>query len=438
MQLVCVGVCMGACGPDHEPIRTARLQEAITGGVPYAGHPSVGYLRIGISQLCTATLVGQRTVITAAHCIQPDKEHIFYLGSDGYSPEEIVVHPQWNPDPQSLANDIAVLRLDHAPGIAPSVISRTAPSVGMLVTLIGYGVTAEGLKDADVKRIATNTIHEVFEKRFNIAGTGGGTGNTCHGDSGGPAFAEVEGQEVQVGVTSAGMGECGTLGYETRVDAYLDWLQTASGGDLTTGADEDLISPVVTIIAPAPGEQVPLSFTVSATITDNVGITSAEIYIDEKSYGQASRPPYWFTVSVSEGEHAITLFGRDQAGNQGEAKISVIADGALAIQPGSFGAQCQSNAQCFSYLCGKDEASGVRFCTDVCDPESNTCQGTSLCTLTQGGLSICGLPAGRPHLLNINVLQGGCRVGGAGEAGWSVVALGLCFLALWRRRKKNS
>ena len=427
MQLICIGVCSGACGPDLEPIPLARLQEAITNGEPYSGHPSVGYLRIGTTQLCTATLVGQRTVITAAHCIVEGKPHTFYLGLDSYNSDKIVVHPQWNPDPKSLANDIAMIQLDRAPGIAPSVISRKAPTVGMTVTIIGFGITAEELTDADVKRIATNTIHELFDKRFNIAGTGGGIGNTCHGDSGGPAFADIEGDEVQVGVTSAGMGECGTLGYETRLDAYLDWLEVTSGGDLATGAGEDITSPAVTIIAPSSGDQVPLSFTLSATISDDVGVTAAELFIDDESSELVTRPPYWFTVAVSEGAHSITLYGRDQAGNQGEAKISVVADGTLPLQAGSFGAECQSNSQCYSHLCGRDEASGAHFCTNVCDPESSTCQGTSLCTLTEGGLSICGLPAGRPHLLNINVLYGGCRIGepGAGATGESRAPLGV-------------
>ena len=55
--------------------------------------------------------------------------------------------------------------------------------------------------------------------------------NTCNGDSGGPAFADNGNGELLVaGVTSYGDFGCHDFGVDTRVDAYLDFLDIQDGG----------------------------------------------------------------------------------------------------------------------------------------------------------------------------------------------------------------
>jgi uncharacterized protein (TIGR03382 family) len=300
------------------------VRASITDGELCGGFASAGYLKFGISSLCTATLVGKKTVLTAAHCVTDSTTYTFYAEEVAYVVESVVLHPAW--DAQTVANDIALLRLKEAPPVTPSLISRQAPAVGLAVTIVGYGTTEETLKDAGTKRQAKNTIEDVFATRFSMAGTGGGEGNTCYGDSGGPGFATLGGKEVQIGITSEGAKPCGTLGYDTRVDAYTDWLVSTSGGDLYDGVPPDTESPQVTITSPADKSKVPASITVTADVTDNVGVTAVEVWVDETSRGTRAAAPYQFPLTLAAGEHAVRVAARDKVGNEGTSQISVTTD----------------------------------------------------------------------------------------------------------------
>jgi secreted trypsin-like serine protease len=420
-----------SCGPvdDGDVMRGAR-RGAITNGQLYSGHPSVGYLVTGGNELCTATLVGKKTLLTAAHCITVGQSHVFHLDTGAtYAAAYVIPHPQWDPDPQVLANDIAIIILASEPPITPSIIARQAPSVGLKITIIGYGTSGEALKDAPIKRIATNTIKDLTATRFSVAGTGGGVGNTCHGDSGGPEFATLEGKEVQVGVTSAGVTPCGTLGYDTRVDAYTTWLNASAGGDLYDGVVADTEQPKVSITSPAANATVDTSLTVAVSATDNVGVVGVECFVDGTSVGTASNLPYQFAATLADGTHQIRAVARDKAGNEGESTISVVAKpGAPSPVPGEFGSPCTDNAACQGNLCGLDTATQQRFCTQTCDPQQQgSCPLGATC-FSAGSSNLCGPP--RNDLAG-DTLVGGCAVApcAAGDAGLVALLAALALLA---------
>jgi hypothetical protein len=431
---VLVGLCATlhlGCGPAGEEVGELRIP--ITDGQTYSGHPAVGYLKVG-SSLCTATLVGARTVLTAAHCIISGATHTVFLAGVGYPAQSLYPHPAWNE--QTLANDIAVVRLQSAPTVTPAAVARKAVNVGLKLTLVGYGTSAETLKDALVKRIAVNSVKEVWPTRFSIVGTGSGIGNTCHGDSGGPAFALQDGREVQVGVTSAGVVPCGTLGYDTRVDAYLSWLEQSADGDLASSSDFE--KPQVQITEPPDGAKVPASIAVSATVTDNQVISAVDLLIDGKTSGSSSAPPYRFLVSLAPGKHVVAVVARDAAGNQGQTQVSVEVEGGATqeppSQPGSFASTCSSNTECLSGLCGTDVASGQSFCTAECTPAAGGCPLGANCVAV-GARSVCTLPASAS--LTDDRLAGGCGLAGRpGLEGLLPCALGLLAL-LGRRRQRQ-
>ena len=445
---VAVGLCAllsAGCGPQEIQIdlpTPGARQAAITDGTPHAGHPSVGFVLAGGSTacsspalsgaICTATLVGKRTVLLAAHCILPGKQHIFCLaaGGDTYHPDTMTPHPQWNAT--TLENDIAVIKLKTAPPVTPSMISDRPPSLGQKITLVGFGCTATDVKDAGIKRIATNTISKLELKRFAFAGSGNGIGSTCKGDSGGPAFATFGGKEYQAGVTSAGLTPCGTLAYDTRVDAFYSWVKTTAGGDIYDGAGVDTVKPTVSITSPADNATVNKSVTVSATASDNVGLVDVALYVNGVLKANKTSPPYSFPATLTDGQHTLEVVATDGAKNQGKAQITVKVGGTISTEPpppppgGGYGAKCDAPDACQSQLCAN-----ASFCTQACDPAANTCPDGAECVSAGESLYVCGPPT--LNGLDDEALVGGCAVG-SGELSPLALLLLLGLLALLTRR----
>jgi len=207
----------------------ASLSPFITDGQPDGGHPSVGMVRMG-GGLCTGTLVGRRTVITAAHCISYGSMR-FVAGGASYSAVRAVRHPGYSSN--SLSNDIAVLVLDRdVGGIQPTPIAVSPLQVGQKLILVGYGRSSGFSNDAGTKRMGTNKISRLSSTKLWYHGTGGGISGTCNGDSGGPAFILHNGREILAGVTSYGDKYCRQYGVDTRVDAYRSWILQTAGGDV--------------------------------------------------------------------------------------------------------------------------------------------------------------------------------------------------------------
>jgi secreted trypsin-like serine protease len=226
-----------ACG-DREP--ASATQRRIVNGQPTTTHPSVGMLKIGGDGYCTATLVGERTLVSAGHCVVEQPKDSFDIVRYTFEMDRISVpvvkakaHPDYDPGAELNASDIGIMRLAYAPPGERSAVSVVAPEVGQEVTLVGFGVTAETAEDEPLKRIGTNLIQWVKSQEIGWK-TGKGSGS-CYGDSGGPVFAVSNDQEVVVAVVSRGTGPCGYDDVDTRVDTFIDWLRTESEGDLFEG-----------------------------------------------------------------------------------------------------------------------------------------------------------------------------------------------------------
>jgi uncharacterized protein YkwD len=209
---------------DHNEGGGVALSPFITSGQPDNGHRSVGSLKSGGSA-CTATLVGKRTVLTAGHCVKgPSAE--FKLDGQTYHSSQIIKHPGYG---GGNNNDIAVVILQQAPqGVSPSPVMVSAPHVGQHITLVGYGRTSEQGNDYGTKRMGTNTISQLGSTTFKFQGGS----NVCNGDSGGPTFVNLGGQEVVAGVHSTKNGYCGSGGTDMRVDSYLGWITQSAQNDV--------------------------------------------------------------------------------------------------------------------------------------------------------------------------------------------------------------
>ena len=129
-------------------------------------------------------------------------------------------------------------------------------------------------------------------------------------------------------------------GAETATLSVTDSAGTQSSS--LTGTGKDVTAPTTQITAPANNATVSGTVTVTATASDNVGVTSVQIYIDGSlaSSGTASPLNYsWNTASASNGTHTIYSKASDAAGNIGTSTtITVTVSNSVnqTIQNGGF------------------------------------------------------------------------------------------------------
>jgi hypothetical protein len=93
-------------------------------------------------------------------------------------------------------------------------------------------------------------------------------------------------------------------------------------------ASADTTPPTVSVTAPAKGATVSGSITVTASASDNVGVTSVQLKLDGANLGSTfSSAPYSGTLDttkIANGSHTLTATASDAAGNQASATAVTI------------------------------------------------------------------------------------------------------------------
>ncbi len=207
--------------------------------------------------------------------------------------------------------------------------------------------------------------------------------------------------------------------------------------------------PTVTIDNPKNGDSVSPGFPVSATITDDAGVTKAELYVDGQLVQSLTTKPYAFNapMDLGEGNHMVKVTGYDIANTPASQTISVTIGepcgkpsdcpndtdtcigGRCVPGPGvqgGLGTTCSDGSECASGQCA--HTADGSYCVEPCNLGGGECPSGFGCADTglDDGTGVC-FPG---------YSDGGCNTGN-GPGGPITVGLGFAALVFVRRRKRN-
>jgi hypothetical protein len=223
-----------------------RNRRRIVGGQPTAEFPDCVAVGASTRFCCSGTLVAPRLVVTAAHCPEGGCAARVMIGEnteDGSGREidvaEVFVHEDYVPDG---ASDVAALILaEPVEDVAPRrIATKEAVDAARTTRLVGFGnvdvfaSTGYGRKRlVDVPMASSDPRFGADPELEFVAGSPFLDKDSCTGDSGGPAYVDVDGSWLLAGATSRATASsarpCGDGGIYGRLHAFEEWLRSLPG-----------------------------------------------------------------------------------------------------------------------------------------------------------------------------------------------------------------
>lgn len=242
-------------GCGHRRMRIVGGRPATEGRWPWQVS-----LQMSGQHVCGGSLIANRWVLTAAHCIFGHVDYIVKVGGIHVNVSsknavqvpvlDIVVHQDFSAL-RYIENDIALILLQFPVNYSAHIQPVCFPEKTFMVQtdtdcwVTGWGklkekdpkeANPEVLQEAELKIIRHEKCNEILKKklhtRFDMVSEGCVCAfsdlekDSCQGDSGGPLVCEFNNTWVQVGIVSWGIG-CSRKGYPgvyTEVSVYKDWV----------------------------------------------------------------------------------------------------------------------------------------------------------------------------------------------------------------------
>ena len=212
-------------GPDPEVINGAEVTDPSI-------WPATFIFRSGAGG-CTSTAVGQRVILTAAHCIADGATGTVQLGGAAIS-VRCDHHPEYGVG-NSTTDFALCLTGTVMDGILFEVVGSSIahPRIGDPVILLGYGCVKEGGHDASFGVLHTGAADVVRlpdGSDIDIISRGGAA--LCFGDSGGATYINLNQSGSRrniIGVNSRGDISQYSFISATATRSFIDWALEWSG-----------------------------------------------------------------------------------------------------------------------------------------------------------------------------------------------------------------